>query len=167
VADRVHQKQDAAIDIRGEWAPAWHLVFPRRWAGYKLSAIFENGQPKLKVSDDPEDHQPGVKKVIRFFDERDLMRGDAVLRRRVIPTARSRYFMLLSHAQDLRSISDGRRSWFRFSRQENWSTPNPRCRKFRKDPQSSGPPPARAQRLQSPHIYHVSLEKKLFRRNRS
>ncbi len=48
---------------------------------YKLTAIEENGrmQPKIKRSDNPEKiTNPGMKKVIRFFDDSGLMQGDVM-----------------------------------------------------------------------------------------
>jgi nicotinate phosphoribosyltransferase len=48
---------------------------------YKLTAIEEKGRmvPKIKRSDNPEKvTNPGLKKVIRVFDESGLMRGDII-----------------------------------------------------------------------------------------
>ena len=37
-------------------------------------------RPKLKVSDDPDKTtNPGVKKIIRFYDEKNFMRGDLII----------------------------------------------------------------------------------------
>ena len=77
------KKQGAEIDI---WGVGTRLVTsyscPALGGVYKLSAIFENGwiRPKLKVSDDPEKTtNPGVKKVIRFYDDKNFMRGDVIV----------------------------------------------------------------------------------------
>lgn len=76
------KKQGAEIDL---WGVGTRMVTSYSWPAlggvYKLSAIFENGQlqPKLKVSDDPEKTtNPGIKKVIRFYDEKNFMRGDVL-----------------------------------------------------------------------------------------
>jgi nicotinate phosphoribosyltransferase len=76
------KKQGADIDL---WGVGTRMVTsyscPALGGVYKLSAIFEDGQmkPKLKVSDDPEKTtNPGIKKVVRFFDEKNFMRGDVL-----------------------------------------------------------------------------------------
>jgi nicotinate phosphoribosyltransferase len=76
------KKQGAEIDL---WGVGTRMVTsyscPALGGVYKLSAILEDGKmkPKLKVSDDPEKTtNPGVKKVIRFFDEKNFMRGDVL-----------------------------------------------------------------------------------------
>ena len=77
------KKQGAEIDL---WGVGTRLVTsyscPALGGVYKLSAVFEDGvmRPKLKVSDDPDKTtNPGVKKIIRFYDERNIMRGDLII----------------------------------------------------------------------------------------
>lgn len=76
------KKQGADIDL---WGVGTRMVTsyscPALGGVYKLSAILEKGEmkPKLKVSDDPEKTtNPGIKKVVRFFDEKNFMRGDVL-----------------------------------------------------------------------------------------
>jgi nicotinate phosphoribosyltransferase len=76
------KKQGADIDL---WGVGTRMVTsyscPALGGVYKLSAILEDGEmrPKLKVSDDPEKTtNPGIKKVVRFFDEKNFMRGDVL-----------------------------------------------------------------------------------------
>ncbi|MDP3038725.1 MAG: nicotinate phosphoribosyltransferase, partial [Deltaproteobacteria bacterium] len=98
------KKQGAEIDI---WGVGTRLVTsyscPALGGVYKLSAIFEDGhmRPKLKVSDDPEKTtNPGVKKIVRFYDERNFMRGDViVLQEETFPAGQpvKAFHPLLSH----------------------------------------------------------------------
>ena len=125
------KKQGAEIDI---WGVGTRLVTsyscPALGGVYKLSAIFENGQmqPKLKVSDDPEKTtNPGVKKVVRFYDEKNFMRGDVMFFEDEILPPRPTPSGLSPHArprsQNLsRAISKEKRSWCPSSRGESWST---------------------------------------------
>ncbi len=76
------KKQGGRVDT---WGVGTKLVTaystPALGGVYKLTAIEENGrmQPKIKLSDNPEKvTNPGVKKVIRFFDDSNLMRGDVM-----------------------------------------------------------------------------------------
>ncbi len=76
------KKQGGRIDT---WGVGTKLVTaystPALGGVYKLTAIEENGrmQPKIKLSDNPEKiTNPGLKKVIRFFDDSSLMRGDVM-----------------------------------------------------------------------------------------
>ncbi|MEW6188032.1 MAG: nicotinate phosphoribosyltransferase [Thermodesulfobacteriota bacterium] len=76
------KKQSGRID---QWGVGTRLVTaystPALGGVYKLSAIEENGhmQPKIKRSDDPEKTtNPGLKKVVRFFNAAGLMVGDMI-----------------------------------------------------------------------------------------
>ena len=76
------KKQGGRID---SWGVGTKLVTaystPALGGVYKLTAIEENGrmQPKIKRSDNPEKiTNPGMKKVIRFFDDLGLMQGDVM-----------------------------------------------------------------------------------------
>ncbi len=168
------KKQDAAIDI---WGVGTRLVTsyssPALGGVYKLSAIFENGrmQPKLKVSDDPEKTtNPGVKKVIRFFDERDLMRGDAMFfEDEVIPDGVpvQVFHPMLSHVHKTYPVH--------FRREEilvpvfkagKLVYPRPPLQEIQERTLRNLQAHLRPEhkRLQNPHIYHVSLGERLFRR---
>ncbi len=166
------KKQGAAIDA---WGVGTRLVTsyscPALGGVYKLSAIFENGrlQPKLKISDDPEKTtNPGVKKVLRFYDGGDFMRGDViVLEEENLPTGQpvEAFHPMLGHIH---------KTYPEHFRREEILTPifkggrliyeKPSLAVIQKNTQqnlnSLGP---QHKRLQNPHIYHVSLGEKLFR----
>jgi nicotinate phosphoribosyltransferase len=76
------KKQGGRID---SWGVGTKLVTaystPALGGVYKLTAIEENGwmRPKIKLSDNPEKvTNPGLKRVIRFFDDSGMMRGDVM-----------------------------------------------------------------------------------------
>jgi len=87
------KRQGAKVDI---WGIGTRLVTsfssPALGGVYKLTALDENGEkmvPKIKRSDNPEKiTNPGIKKVIRMFDQRGKMRGDVLFfENEQIPTA--------------------------------------------------------------------------------
>ncbi|MBP1723157.1 MAG: putative nicotinate phosphoribosyltransferase [Deltaproteobacteria bacterium] len=165
------KKQGAEIDL---WGVGTRMVTsyscPALGGVYKLSAILEDGEmkPKLKVSDDPEKTtNPGVKKVIRFFDEKDFMRGDVLFfEDEVFPENRpvQAFHPMLAHVHKAYPP--------RYKREEILVPI------FQGGKQVYSLPPladiqARTlqnlhylrpehKRLQNPHIYHVSLGEKLF-----
>ena len=168
------KKQGAEIDI---WGVGTRLVTSYSWPAlggvYKLSAIFENGrmQPKLKVSDDPEKTtNPGVKKVVRFFDERNLMRGDVMFfEDEIIPDGApvQVFHPMLSHVHKTYPVH--------FRREEilvpvfkagKLVYPRPPLQEIQERTLRNLQAHLRPEhkRLQNPHIYHVSLGEKLFRR---
>ena len=139
---------------------------------YKLSAILEDGEmkPKLKVSDDPEKTtNPGVKKVYRFYDEKNFMRGDAIVfeDESLAKGQPVRVFHpMLSHiskiypAQFEREeilvpiIQGGKRVY-----------QNPTLKEIQeKTLRSLTHLRPEHKRLQNPHLYHVSLGEKLFQK---
>ncbi len=165
------KKQGAEIDI---WGVGTRLVTsyscPALGGVYKLSAIFEDGwmRPKLKVSDDPEKTtNPGVKKVIRFYDDKNFMRGDLiVLAEETLPAEQSvkAYHPFFPHVS---------KTYPPHFRREEILVPIIKAGKvvYR----SPSLPEIQGQtlqnltylrpehkRLQNPHIYHVSLGEKLF-----
>jgi len=167
------KKQGAEIDI---WGVGTRLVTsyscPALGGVYKLSAIFEDGhlRPKLKVSDDPEKTtNPGVKKVYRFYDEKNFMRGDAIVSEdESLPKGQPvRVFHpMLSHiskiypAQFEREeilvpiIQGGKRVY-----------QNPTLKEIQeKTLRSLTHLRPEHKRLQNPHLYHVSLGEKLFQK---
>ena len=165
------KKQGAEIDL---WGVGTRMVTsyscPALGGVYKLSAILEDGEmkPKLKVSDDPEKTtNPGVKKVIRFFDEKNFMRGDVLFfEDEVFPENRpvQAFHPMLAHVHKAYPP--------RYKREEILVPI------FQGGKQVYSLPPladiqARTlqnlhylrpehKRLQNPHIYHVSLGEKLF-----
>jgi nicotinate phosphoribosyltransferase len=167
------KKQGAEIDV---WGVGTRLVTsyscPALGGVYKLSAIFEDGhlRPKLKVSDDPEKTtNPGVKKVYRFYDEKNFMRGDAIVfeDESLAKGQPVRVFHpMLSHiskiypAQFEREeilvpiIQGGKRVY-----------QNPTLKEIQeKTLRSLTHLRPEHKRLQNPHLYHVSLGEKLFQK---
>jgi nicotinate phosphoribosyltransferase len=76
------KRQKARVD---QWGVGTRLTTaysaPALGGVYKLSAVEERGrmQPRIKRSDDPEKTtQPGLKKVIRFFNPSGKMEGDLI-----------------------------------------------------------------------------------------
>lgn len=165
------KKQGAEIDI---WGVGTRLVTSYSWPAlggvYKLSAIFEDGRlhPRLKVSDDPgKTTNPGLKKVIRFFDEKNFMRGDVIfLEEEQIPKNQSMkaFHPLLPH------ISKTYPAHFRqeeilipIFREGKLVYPLPSLLEIQKRTwQSLQELRPEHKRLQNPHLYHVSLGQKLF-----
>jgi nicotinate phosphoribosyltransferase len=165
------KKQGAEIDL---WGVGTRLVTsyscPALGGVYKLSAVFEDGgmRPKLKVSDDPDKTtNPGVKKVIRFYDEKSFMRGDLIVfeEEALIPGKPIKAFHpILPHVT--KTYPD------HFRREEIlvpifrdgklvYSLPKlPEIQK--RTVENLMNLRAEHKRLQNPHLYHVSLGEKLF-----
>lgn len=165
------KKQGAAIDI---WGVGTRLVTsyscPALGGVYKLAAIFENGRmrPKIKVSDNPEKTtNPGIKKIIRFYDEENLMRGDLlVLEDEEIPEnmpiqafhpmfahVRKTYPAHFRKEEILRPIFRGGKLVYEL----------PSLKKIQESTLANLQTlRAEHKRLHNPHIYHVSLGKRLF-----
>jgi nicotinate phosphoribosyltransferase len=166
------KKQDAKIDI---WGVGTRLVTsyscPALGGVYKLTAIAENGKmtPKIKRSDNPEKiTNPGVKKLVRYFDESGMMRGDILFLEdeRPDPKKPTRAFHPVfphiykaypaNFEREELSVPifiDGKRVYDTpplTEIQEN----------TKKNLDRLG---LEFKRLQNPHVYHVSLSEKLFR----
>jgi len=167
------KKQGAEIDI---WGVGTRLVTsyscPALGGVYKLSAIFEDGhlRPKLKVSDDPEKTtNPGVKKVIRFYDEKNFMRGDVIVfAEESIPDGQAvkAFHPMLSHVS---------KTYPGHFKREEILVPiikggkivyqSPTLKEMQeKTLQSLTYLRPEHKRLRNPHIYHVSLGEKLFQK---
>ncbi len=167
------KKQGAEIDI---WGVGTRLVTSYSWPAlggvYKLSAIFENGtmQPKLKVSDDPEKTtNPGVKKVVRFFDEKNFMRGDVLFfEDEVVPGNEplQAFHPMLAHVHKaypphftkqeiLVPVFRGGKLVYATPPLEQIQQKTLEGLQYHLRPEHK--------RLQNPHIYHVSLGERLFR----
>jgi len=166
------KKQGAEIDI---WGVGTRLVTSYSWPAlggvYKLSAILENGKmrPKLKVSDDPEKTtNPGIKKVVRFYDEKNFMRGDVMfLEEEVLPEGQpvQAFHPMLAHVHKtypphfrreetlVPIFRGGRLVYEKPALEEIQQRTLQNLQHLRPE----------HKRLQNPHIYHVSLGEKLFR----
>jgi nicotinate phosphoribosyltransferase len=166
------KKQGAEIDI---WGVGTRLVTSYSWPAlggvYKLSAIFENGhmQPKLKVSDDPEKTtNPGVKKVVRFYDEKNFMRGDVMFfEDEILPQGQPLqvFHPMLSHVHKtypahfkreeiLVPIFKGGKLVYQKPTLQEIQAKTLQGLQYHLRPEHK--------RFQNPHIYHVSLGEKLF-----
>jgi nicotinate phosphoribosyltransferase len=166
------KKQDAKIDI---WGVGTRLVTsystPALGGVYKLTAIAENGKmvPKIKRSDNPEKiTNPGVKKLVRYYDESGTMRGDVLLLEDESPDPDKptrAYHPVFPHIY---------KTYPPHFEREELSVPI-----FINGKRVYDTPPLRTiqentkrnldrlgsefKRLQNPHVYHVSLSEKLFR----
>ncbi|UCD70970.1 MAG: nicotinate phosphoribosyltransferase, partial [Syntrophobacterales bacterium] len=166
------KKQDAKIDI---WGVGTRLVTayscPALGGIYKLTAIAENGKmvPKIKRSDNPEKiTNPGVKKLVRYYDESGMMRGDVLFLEDegpypdkptrayhpVYPHIYKAYPPNFEREELLVPIFvDGKRVY-----------DTPPLKEIQKNTKRNldrlG---SEFKRFQNPHLYHVSLSEKLFR----
>jgi nicotinate phosphoribosyltransferase len=166
------KKQGAEIDL---WGVGTRMVTayscPALGGVYKLSAIAEDGEmrPKLKISDDLEKTtNPGIKKVVRFFDEKDFMRGDVLFSEdETLPEKQpvQAFHPMLAHVH---------KSYPAPYRREEILVPVFRGGKLVYSQPTLQEIQARTfqnlhhlrpehKRLQNPHLYHVSLGEKLFR----
>ena len=168
---KVSKEQGGRIDT---WGVGTKLVTaystPALGGVYKLTAIEENGrmQPKIKLSDNPEKiTNPGLKKVIRFFDDSNLMRGDIMFLEEelleakplrgyhsIIPNISKVYPLQFSRQELLVPIFQGGRLVY----------PLPSLKKIqenrRRNLEQLG---FEFKRFKNPHIYHVSLSKQLMK----
>jgi nicotinate phosphoribosyltransferase len=165
------KRQGGRIDT---WGVGTKLVTaystPALGGVYKLTAIEEKGrmQPKIKLSDNPEKiTNPGLKKVIRFFDDSNLMRGDIMFLEEelleskplrgyhsIIPNISKVYPLQFSRQELLVPIFQGGRLVY----------PLPSLKKIqenrRRNLEQLG---FEFKRFKNPHIYHVSLSKQLMK----
>jgi len=168
------KKQGGRID---SWGVGTKLVTaystPALSGVYKLTAIEENGrmQPKIKLSDNPEKiTNPGMKKVVRFFDDSGLMRGDVLfLEKEPLEAKPLRgYHPTIPHVSKVFPP--------KFSRQEllipifregRLVYSKPSLKKIqgnsRQNLEQLG---SEFKRLKNPHIYHVGLSKQLMKTKR-
>jgi nicotinate phosphoribosyltransferase len=140
---------------------------------YKLTAIEEKGRmvPKIKRSDNPEKlTNPGLKKVIRFFDQSGHMRGDMmILEEELLETKPLRgYHSTIPQVSKVYPLQ--------FTRQEllvpifqkgRLVYPLPSLKKIqensRRNLEQLG---FEFKRFKNPHIYHVSLSRQLMKTKR-
>jgi nicotinate phosphoribosyltransferase len=168
------KKQGGRIDT---WGVGTKLVTaystPALGGVYKLTAIEEKGRmvPKIKRSDNPEKvTNPGLKKVIRFFDESGQMRGDMmILEEELLKTKPLRgYHSTIPQVSKVYPLQ--------FTRQEllvpifqkgRLVYPLPSLKKIqensRRNLEQLG---FEFKRFKNPHIYHVSLSRQLMKTKR-
>ena len=166
------KKQGAEIDL---WGVGTRMVTayscPALGGVYKLSAIVEDGEmrPKLKISDDLEKTtNPGIKKVIRFFDEKNFMRGDVLFfEDETLPEKQpiQAFHPMLAHVHKsypapyrreeilVPVFQGGKLVYSKPTLQEIQARTFQNLHHLRLE----------HKRLQNPHLYHVSLGEKLFR----
>jgi nicotinate phosphoribosyltransferase len=168
------KKQGGQIDF---WGVGTKLVTaystPALGGVYKLTAIEENGrmEPKIKLSDNPEKvTNPGLKRVIRFFDDSGLMSGDVLflederwdakplrVYHPTVPHVSKVYPPRFKREKLLVSVFEGGRLVYdppSLGRiQEN----------SRRNLERLG---SEFKRFRNPHIYHVSLSKQLMNTKR-
>jgi len=166
------KKQDAEIDI---WGVGTRLVTsyscPALGGVYKLTAIAENGKmvPKIKRSDNPEKiTNPGIKKLVRFYDESGIMRGDVLLLEDESPNRDKptrAYHPMFPHIYKAYPPEFEREELFVpvfVNGKRVYETPP--LKEIQENTKKSlrrlG---SEFKRFQNPHVYHVSLSEKLFR----
>jgi nicotinate phosphoribosyltransferase len=168
------KKQGGRID---SWGVGTKLVTaystPALGGVYKLTAIQENGwmQPKIKLSDNPEKvTNPGLKKVIRFFDDSGLMRGDVMFLEDEALDARPLrvYHPTIPHVSKIYSNKFSRRELLiPIFREGRLVYNKPSLKRIqensRRNLEQLG---SEFKRFKNPHIYHVSLSKQLIKTKR-
>ncbi len=166
------KKQDAEIDI---WGVGTRLVTsyscPALGGVYKLTAIAENGKmvPKIKRSDNPEKiTNPGIKKLVRFYDESGIMRGDVLFLEDESPNSDKptrAYHPMFPHIYKAYPPEFEREELFVpvfVNGKRVYETPP--LKKIQENTKKSlGRLGSEFKRFQNPHVYHVSLSEKLFR----
>lgn len=166
------KKQDAEIDI---WGVGTRLVTsyscPALGGVYKLTAIAENGKmvPKIKRSDNPEKiTNPGIKKLVRFYDESGIMRGDVLFLEDESPNPDKpirAYHPMFPHIYKAYPPGFGREELFVpvfVNGKRVYETP-PLKEIQENTKKNLGRLGSEFKRFQNPHVYHVSLSEKLFR----
>ncbi|MBA4392409.1 MAG: nicotinate phosphoribosyltransferase [Desulfobacca sp.] len=168
------KKQGGRID---SWGVGTKLVTaystPALGGVYKLTAIQENGwmQPKIKLSDNPEKvTNPGLKKVIRFFDDSGLMRGDVMFLEDETLDARSLrvYHPTIPHVSKIYPNKFSRRELLiPIFREGRLVYNKPSLGKIQENSrQNLEQLGCEFKRFKNPHIYHVSLSKQLVKTKR-
>ena len=140
---------------------------------YKLTAIEENGrmQPKIKRSDNPEKvTNPGLKKVVRFFDDSGLMGGDVmVLEEENLESEPVRvYHPTIPHVSKVYPPQFSRQELLiPIFREGRLVYSNPSLKKIQENSQGNLEQLGlEFKRFKNPHIYHVSLSRQLMKTKR-
>lgn len=168
------KKQGGRID---SWGVGTKLVTaystPALGGVYKLTAIAENGriQPKIKLSDNPDKiTNPGLKKVLRFFDDSGMMRGDVMfLEEEELTTKPLRvYHPTIPHVSKVYPLKFLRQELLiPIFRQGRLVYKKPALEKIQENCyQNLEHLGSEFKRFKNPHIYHVSLSKKLLKDKR-
>jgi nicotinate phosphoribosyltransferase len=168
------KKQGGKID---SWGVGTKLVTafstPALGGVYKLTAIQENGwmEPKIKLSDNPEKvTNPGLKKVIRFFDDSGMMRGDVMfLEDEKLESKPLRvYHPTIPHVSKMYSSKSTREELLVPIFKEGRLIYNkPSLRRIQEHcRQNLGHLASEFKRFKNPHIYHISLSKQLMKTKR-
>jgi len=138
---------------------------------YKLTAIVESGEmvPKIKRSDNPEKiTNPGVKKLVRYYDKEGIMRGDVLFLEDEIPDPDKpirAFHPVFSHVYKSyppESESEELLIPVFLNGKRVYDTP-PLGKIQENTKRNLGRLGAEFKRFQNPHLYHVSLSEKLFR----
>jgi nicotinate phosphoribosyltransferase len=135
---------------------------------YKLTGIEENGVmvPKIKKSDNPEKvTNPGKKKVVRFFDTSGMMRGDVMFLEEEAPEVRPirGFHPVVHHVSKIYPPNFERVELLKpVLKNGELVYPKPGLKEIqantRRNMKELGP---EFKRFTNPHIYHVSLSRKL------
>ena len=166
------KKQGAQIDT---WGVGTRLVTsyscPALGGVYKLTAISENGKmvPKIKRSDNPEKiTNPGIKKLVRFYDESGMMRGDILLLEDESPDPKKptrAFHPVFPHIYKEYPAGFEREELFVpvfIKGKQVYDTP-PLAEIQENTNKNLDRLGSEFKRFQNPHVYHVSLSEKLFR----
>jgi nicotinate phosphoribosyltransferase len=165
------KKQGGRIDT---WGVGTKLVTaysnPALGGVYKLTGIEEAGRmvPKIKRSDNPEKvTNPGMKKIIRFFDPDGFMRGDVMFLEEEVPESKALrvYHPTIPHLSKMYPAPFVRSELLvPIFRKGVLVYSKPSLSEIQKNTRRNlerlGP---EYKRFQNPHIYHVSLSQKLLR----
>jgi nicotinate phosphoribosyltransferase len=166
------KRQGARVDT---WGVGTRLVTsydsPALGGVYKLTALDENGRrmvPKIKRSDNPEKvTNPGLKKVVRMYDEKGEMRGDVMfLEEEELPSGRifRVYHPLYPHVFKTYSETfETRELMVPVFQNGEPVYESPTVHEIREDTLANLNRLDQAyKRFQNPHVYHVSLSSRLF-----
>jgi nicotinate phosphoribosyltransferase len=167
------KRQGAKIDI---WGVGTRLLTsfscPALGGVYKLTALDEDGEqmvPKIKRSDNPEKiTNPGIKKVVRMYDQKGHMRGDVLfLDEEEIPRKRSfrAHHPIFPHVHKTYpknfDIQDLMESIIQNGKLVYACPQVHEIRKYSRQNLEKLDPAVK--RFHNPHTYHVSLSSQLFR----
>jgi nicotinate phosphoribosyltransferase len=167
------KQQGARIDI---WGVGTKLVTsfssPALGGVYKLTALDEDGKrmtPKIKLSDNPEKiTNPGLKKLVRMFDQTGQMRGDVLfLDEERVPAGKAfqAYHPVLPHVfKTYPSDFTAEELLVQVLKNGEQVYTSPSTTKIRENTlRNLDQVDPAYKRFQNPHIYHVSLGPQLYK----